>query len=103
MKNQKKSNYGEFQNVKLTDEEYEKLEKRLGQRACKLYIDKLDLYIEQFGKDKYKSHYATMLNWYRRDREKGAPRKTSSDISRAPSYNLEAKRRETLNNTEIKF
>ena len=62
MKNQKKSSYGEFQHVKLTDEEYEKLEKRLGQRACKLYIDKLDLYIEQFGKDKYKSHYATMLS-----------------------------------------
>lgn len=103
MKNQKKSSYGEFQNVKLTDEEYEKLEKRLGQRACKLYIDKLDLYIEQFGKDKYKSHYATLLNWYRRDSEKGTPRKTSSDISRAPSYDLKAKRRETLNNTEIKY
>ena len=57
-----KEKYGEFNNVLLTDEEYHKLE----QANLLTYIDKLSSYIASKGK-KYKSHYATILNWSRKD------------------------------------
>ena len=57
-----KKEYGEFKNVLLTDEEYAKLE------ASNLltYIDTLSSYLASKGK-KYKSHYATILTWARKD------------------------------------
>ena len=54
--------YGEFKNVKLTKEEYAKLEKS----NLLPYIEKLSSYIASKGK-KYKSHYATILNWARKE------------------------------------
>jgi DNA-binding transcriptional regulator YhcF (GntR family) len=57
--------YGEFQKVKLTTEEYEKLLKLLKNQTQE-YIDRLDGYIASKGV-KYKSHYATILNWHRKD------------------------------------
>lgn len=59
-----KNKYGEFNNVRLTDDEYNKLADKVIKREY--YIEQLSTYIEQSGK-KYKSHYATILNWYRRD------------------------------------
>ena len=64
----KKQKYGEFENVLLTDEEYKKLEKAVNDRNY--YIENVSAYIEQTGK-KYKSHYATILNWHRRDVSEG--------------------------------
>jgi hypothetical protein len=61
----KKSSYGEFQNVLLTAEEYGKLCAALGDQT-QSYIDRLDGYIASKGV-KYKSHYATILNWWRKD------------------------------------
>lgn len=60
-----KREYGEFKNVLLTDDEYKKLEEinALSQ------IEKLSSYIASTGK-RYKSHYATILNWDRRDKQK---------------------------------
>lgn len=58
----KKEKYGEFENVLLTDEEYHKLE----ESNLLTYIDTLSNYIASKGK-RYKSHYATILNWSRRD------------------------------------
>ena len=55
--------YGEFKNVKLKKEEYDKLEKS----NLLPYIEKLSSYIASKGK-KYKSHYATILNWARKDK-----------------------------------
>lgn len=55
--------YGEFQNVKLTKEEYHKLE----QANLLPYIEKLSSYMASKNK-KYKSHYATILNWSRKDK-----------------------------------
>jgi len=55
--------YGEFQNVKLSKEEYHKLE----QANLLPYIEKLSSYMASKNK-KYKSHYATILNWSRKDR-----------------------------------
>ena len=59
-----KHKYGEYNNVLLTDEELEKLKDE--------YIDwnerieRLSSYVASTGK-KYKSHYATIRNWARKD------------------------------------
>ena len=74
--NTKKSNtnikreYGEFKNVLLTDDDYKKLEEinALSQ------IENLSSYMASTGK-KYKDHYATILNWERRDKNKQENRK----------------------------
>lgn len=67
----KKSQYGIFKNVLLTDDEYHKLRERYTDFADR--IERLSGYIESTGK-KYKSHYATILNWARRDEEQGKGR-----------------------------
>ena len=54
--------YGEFKNVKLTNEEYEKLKNN----NLLPYIEKLSSYMASKGK-RYKSHYATILNWSRKE------------------------------------
>lgn len=61
--------YGEFKNVKLTKEEYKKLE----EKKLLPFIEQLSSYIASSGK-KYKSHYATILNWSRKDKS------TNNDI-----------------------
>ena len=69
--NTKKSNtnikreYGEFENVLLTDDEYKKLE----EKNALSQIENLSRYMASTGK-RYKSHYATILNWDRRDKQK---------------------------------
>ena len=60
--------YGECENVKLSLEEYEKLKARFTDHEER--IDKLSLYIASVG-NKYKSHYATILNWAKKDKPKG--------------------------------
>ena len=59
-----KNIYGEFKNVKLTDEEYGKLK----EANLLPYIERLSSYMESKGK-KYKSHYATILNWSRKEQK----------------------------------
>ena len=59
---------GEFGCVKLTDDEMAKLAQRLGKGKAGQYIDRLDGYIASKGKQ-YKNHYATILNWARKDGE----------------------------------
>lgn len=61
-----KHTYGEFQNVLLQDDEHAKLAEALGDKAASDYIERLSAYIASSGK-RYKSHYATILNWYRKD------------------------------------
>ena len=56
--------YGEFQNVKLTEEEYKKLIDKFGEAGVKERIENLSSGIASKGY-KYKSHYATILNWER--------------------------------------
>jgi len=60
-----KVNYGEFQKVKLTSDEYEKLVEKLGTVTANELITELDSYIASKGA-RYKSHYATILAWARR-------------------------------------
>ena len=63
-----KHQYGEFKNVLLTDDEYQKLKDRfpndLNQR-----IERLSDYVASTGKS-YKSHYATIISWANRDKNK---------------------------------
>ena len=59
--------HGFFANVLLTDEELQKLAAEIPE--YEEYIEKLSHYIESNGK-KYKSHYATILMWHRKDCEK---------------------------------
>lgn len=61
----KKKKYGEFKNILLTDDEYRKLEKS----NLLSYIETVSSYIASTGK-RYKSHYATILNWSKRDKTK---------------------------------
>ena len=55
--------YGEFENVVLTDKEIEKLKAYPNYEE---YIEKLSAYMASKGK-RYKSHYATILAWMRKD------------------------------------
>lgn len=60
-----KVTYGEFQNVLLKPEEYQKLVEKVGEKYTKQLIEELSTYLESKG-GKYRSHYATLLNWARR-------------------------------------
>lgn len=72
---EEKATFGELSNVLLTAREYQKLIEKLGLDKTQSYIARLDLYIDSRGfKNKYKSHYATILAWVLKDsiREKVA-------------------------------
>lgn len=70
--------YGEFNNVKLSDEEYEKLVSRFPMDYQEK-IEELSAYLKNTDR-KYKSHYATILSWDRRAKKDKKPEQ--SDISR---------------------
>lgn len=76
--------HGFFANVFLTDDELQKLAAEIPN--YEEYIEKLSHYIESNGK-KYKSHYATILMWHRKDREKqpAAPAETLPQAPRRKS------------------
>ena len=74
--------YGEFKNVRLTEEEYHKLKDKL-QSHTDTMIEKLSRYIKSSGKY-YKDHYVTILNWYEEDKDKlaqkGLNKKMNYDV-----------------------
>ena len=86
--------YGEYQNVLLTDEDYEKLQAEFPTEYEAL-IERLSAYMASTGRA-YKNHLATIRNWARRDLEKGAAR--SSPIPQAreapPVYRQQTKAEE---------
>ena len=61
-----KHKYGEYNNVLLTDDELEKLKDEFPDWEQR--IDRLSSYVASTGKS-YKSHYATIRNWARKDGE----------------------------------
>jgi len=61
-----KRKYGEFNNVLLTDEEYQRLKEQFGDRGPEM-IEIFSTGIESKGY-KYQSHYAAILSWERRDK-----------------------------------
>lgn len=58
--------FGELNNVLLTEEEYTKLQEKLPKIELDKLIESLSLYISSKG-TKYKSHYATILSWSKRN------------------------------------
>ncbi len=61
-----KHKYGEYKNVLLTDDELEKLKEEFIDWEER--IERLSSYVASTGKS-YKSHYATIKNWARKDKE----------------------------------
>lgn len=60
--------YGQFDNVLLSDREYQKLKERFGEALAEK-VEALSLGIASKGY-KYASHYATILNWERMHQKK---------------------------------
>ncbi len=73
----KKNKYLDF--VFLSDDEFNKLKDKLSIKVANDYIERLNNYIGSTGK-KYKSHYYTILTWFRKNNTS-----TSKEIS-APSF-----------------
>lgn len=67
--------FGEFGQVKMTQEQFDKLNQRLN-GAADQYIADLDLYSQTKPKEfrEYKNHYAVVLQWHRRDMKEGKTR-----------------------------
>jgi hypothetical protein len=76
LKETKYNIYGEFKNVKLSEIEYGKLIERYGEKRTGVMIESLSAYMKSKNK-RYKSHYATILNWFRMDEAKNPPKKVS--------------------------
>ena len=79
---------GEFKNVKLTSEELAKLELKFLDAVDR--IENLSVYIQSKG-DKYKDHYATILNWDRMAKKKEG--KTVKPTTYAQAQDLERRGR----------
>jgi len=71
--------------ILLTEEEHQKLVIELGDPLTKEYIKDLSLYIQSKGK-RYKSHYATILAWHRRDEKEGKIKKLKESEFNQPKY-----------------
>ena len=71
--------------VFLSEEEYQKLVTGLGDPLTKEYIERVSLYCQSKGK-RYKSYYATILNWYRKDCDEGKVKKPQD--SEAPQKHI---------------
>ena len=78
-----KHKYGEYNNVLLTDEELEKLKAEYPDYLEK--IENLSNYIASKG-NKYKSHYATIRNWARKDAAQ--PKKNAKAQELDDFYNM---------------
>lgn len=62
-----KNIYGEFQNVRLKEEEFQKLKEKFPEDYNER-IEALSVYMRSRGKA-YKDHYATILNWARKEQK----------------------------------
>jgi len=80
--------YGEYNNVLLTDEELSKLKTEYSDYEER--IERLSSYVESTGK-KYKSHYATIRNWARKDAAKTTKQETSPLLMKNKFNNIEGR------------
>lgn len=72
--------YGEFENVKLKQSDYSKLIDKYTEEVAHEFIERLSAYIAQTGR-RYKNHYATILNWIRKDKP------VTKKVAPMPVYN----------------
>ena len=84
---------GEFNNIFLTKEEYKKLK----EKNLTSYIDTLSIYLENNPNKKYRSHYATILSWSRKD-AKSTPKPVRKEI--VPSW-LENKDKTIVSEVDV--
>ena len=91
--------YGEFNNVKMTTAEFEKFVQAEGSERANVLIEELSSYLASSGK-RYKSHYATLLNWGRR---KDTEKKKVKSFDDEKRERMEAQARSLLTKEQIKF
>ena len=70
---EERSARGEFQNVFLSQYEFDDLVHRFGEAKVEKYIEDLGDYLKTHPKKKYASHKRTIMNWIERDEKKAAP------------------------------
>ena len=81
---QARNKYGEYKNVQLTEDEYNKFKAECPK--ADEYIANLSEYMAM-KKTSYKSHLAVLRNWYRRDREKEKCKEPAATSPKTlPSY-----------------
>lgn len=89
-----KKKYGEFENVLLDGQEHGKLVDSLGDIGAAEYIERLSAYLAQ-TEHRYKSHYATLLNWWRKDgkpvKRTPAPHRVKPDAGREITPDMTAR------------
>lgn len=61
--------FGEFNHIKLTEEQYQNLIHEFGEETIKNYIRKMDEWIQLKGKKPYKDYNLAIRNWINRDKE----------------------------------
>ncbi|MDE6123742.1 MAG: hypothetical protein K2G22_00740, partial [Eubacterium sp.] len=88
--------YGTFENVLLTPEEYANLKAQFSDFENK--INYLSQYMKSTGKN-YDDHYATICLWAEQDKGKAE----KDRISSTTSYDLEQIKRDVQSNTEIRY
>ena len=88
-----KNSYGEFGNVKMTTEEFSKFVQAEGADRANALIEELSSYLASSGK-RYKSHYATLLNWGRRKDKEDAPKQKFLTTEEISQRNIEESRRQ---------
>ena len=85
--------YGEFGNVKMTTAEFEKLVQAVGAERANALIEELSSYLASSGK-RYKSHYATLLNWGRRKDKESEPKQRYLTTEEISQRNIEESKRQ---------
>ena len=87
-----KNMYGEFKNVRLKDGEYEKLKKKFPKDYAER-IEALSVYMRSRGKT-YKDHYATILNWARKEEKENASKPKPTEPKKYKVFEKEYYERE---------
>jgi len=72
---EEKQSIGEYENVKLSKKQYDKLCNDLGKDTVDVYVKKLDDWIEETGKGKNFKHKITIRKWHTSDVNTGKFRK----------------------------
>lgn len=88
-----KNSYGEFGNVKMTTAEFEKFVQAEGAERANALIEELSSYLASSGK-RYKSHYATLLNWGRRKDKEDSPKQRYLTTEEISQRNIEESKRQ---------
>ena len=87
-----KNTYGEFNNVRMTTAEFEKFVQAVGAERANALIEELSSYLASSGK-RYKSHYATLLNWGRRKDKESEPKQRYLTTEEISQRNIEESKR----------